>query len=172
MIRVPRSTTARNNNAYTPLPDGTYDFRITEVSESTSSAGNPQLVVRMVCQGPAFADRKATIWLTQTAKAAWKTEQLFEALSIEPEETGDVDEDGNPIYAYNEEELVGRFVSFEVTTREYNGKRNNDFSKPVRASMDPGGYEDAPAKPERAAAPARDAAPPRLQRRPRAPVTQ
>jgi hypothetical protein len=38
--------------------------------------------------------------------------------------------------------------------------------------MDPGGYEDAPAKPERAAAPARDAAPPRLQRRPRAPVTQ
>lgn len=164
MIRVPRSN--NSSSSYTPLPDGTYDFRIVEVSEGTSGTGSPQLVVRLVCQGPAYADRKATLWLTQTAKAAWRTDQLFEALSIAAIETGDVDSEGNPIVSYDEQALVDRCVSFEVTTREYNGKKSNDFKNPVRSAFDPGA---APTAPARAAAPSQASAPPRLQRRPRAP---
>lgn len=182
-FRIPRGE--NNGGTWKPLPVGTYDFRITAAEPKTSSAGNPQLKVSMEVIGPTLAGKKATCWLSGTAAASWTVEALFGCLGIDKVDTGEVDDEGHPIDDYEEQDLVGRCVTYDVTIdSSYNpDKPQNRFGNPKVSEYDPY-YEDlkaeAPAASQvpaqrstgatttpKPAAPGGEGAPPRLARRPR-----
>jgi hypothetical protein len=175
-FRIPKG---ESQGEWQPLPVGAFDFRILGVEAKTSSTGNPQLKVNMEVIGPTHASKKATLWLTATAKSYWSVEQVFEALGIDKAETGEVDEDGAPIVEFEEQDLVGRCVRFDVAIEQYNNKPQNRFNSPKVSEYDPYYAELKDAEPTRTpgpaastqgakpAAPGGEGTPPRLQRRPR-----
>lgn len=142
-----------------PLPDAPYLFQIDEVELDTSKAGNQQLKISAHVEGGEYDQKKVTIWRVLTPKSGWKIELLLEATGAEftKEESGETNpETGKPLYDYDfdTDDLVGRSFVADVSTREYQGKVNNDFNN-ERA---PEGAEEEEAPEEQEAAPANGAA--------------
>ena len=119
-----------DKSSFKVLPNGTYEFRITDVEQGVSSNGNPQIKVKFeVVDGPYRGDT-VTAWYSLVPKALWKVLQLVEALGIETEGTGEVDDKGEEIMAFDTDDLIGCLVSFDVGQREYNGRKSNEFNDP------------------------------------------
>lgn len=127
MAKIPFSSSSNAGGSFTPWPEGTYDCKITETEFGSSKAGNPQLRVRLECVAGPYAGKQSNVWYSLLPKAAWKLNGLLEALSIEKEDTGQVDEAGQPIETFDDEWLLGRVVQYDLKHREYNGKTQMDF---------------------------------------------
>lgn len=143
-----------------PLPEGDYAFVIESVEQKTSNNGNPQLMLKMrVLEGP-HADKTCTNFLTITAKSAFRTKQVLEAAAVETTPLGK-DADGNELFDFESDDLMGKTLIFKVGQREYEGKLNNDFNKPRAYGMSAAAAKVAQAQ-KAAAAPntAQGAAPP------------
>lgn len=164
MARVRYS--AGDGNNYQPLPEGTYDFRIEEVVQGNSKNGNPQLQLKMeVIDGP-YTGKKISNWYSLLPQSGWKLDALLDALEIEKEDTGEVDENGKPVLDFDTDWLIGRCVAYDVKHREWNGKINNDFQNEAMSAFD----AEAGEADESEEAPADDApaaAPSTMRRRPR-----
>ncbi len=133
-IRMPSGDT---EGGWSPLPAGTYDFEIKEYEQKVSSNDNPQVQVKMeVADGP-HSGKKSNIFLTFVSQAYWKVNELLEALGIEQIDTGEKDDNGNPILSFDADELIGRFVRFEVEEDSYQGKGKNNHNNPVCSQLDP-----------------------------------
>jgi hypothetical protein len=172
---------------YTPLPAGTYDFQIMEVEQRVAKNDKPQLMVKMQVVSDDYHGKKATNWLWLTEAAMGFVLDLFDALRIAPQDTGETDAAGQPIVDWDENELVNRIVRYEVTQESYKTnageqKVKNEFFRPSWSPLegpepealnarDEGSEGDAPA-PTQATPPAQPAgvaqppvnAPPRRRR--------
>lgn len=169
MARIPYSS-GDSGGGFTPLPNGTYDFRIEETIQGVSKAGNNQLQIKMeVLDGP-HTGKKMSVWYSLLDNSLWKLKLLLKALNIEGEDTGRVDDKGEPILDFDDEWLVGRCVTYDVTQREYNGRTNNNFDGERMSPFDEeAGQQDAQQEeePQQAALPAAQPAPNTMRRRPR-----
>jgi len=135
-MKIPFSV-ATESKQFAPLPESTYECRITDVTPGTSKNGNLQLALKLeILEGPEAA-RRVTCWYTITPKSAWRIQKLIDALGITLTGTGEVDPDGNEIKSFDHEELLQRCVTYDVKQREYNGRMNNDFNKPRVSPFDP-----------------------------------
>lgn len=168
MARIPYS--AGEGGSFQALPQGTYDFRILETLQGTSKSGNPQLQIKMeVLDGP-NAGKKVSVWYSLLPQSGWKLDALLEALDIEREDTGEVDENGAPVLVFDDEWLVNRCIRFNVTQREWNGRMNNNFEDEAASEFDPEGAPAAAAAPKDTtgdAPPAPAPGPGTMRRRPR-----
>jgi len=79
---------APSSEGFQPLPEGTYWLRIESVEQSTSSAGNPQLVVKTRVVDGEYANKSVTIWYSLTPKSTWKLKALLDATDVPYEEVG------------------------------------------------------------------------------------
>lgn len=122
---------------WTPFPEGTYDFKITAVEQGTSTKGNPQLKVSLECASQSHSGKNATTWYSLLKQSLWKLNELVDALGIERTDTGEVDENDKPIYEFDEDDLVGAFVRYQVSQRTYEGKTQNNFDSPELSPLDP-----------------------------------
>ena len=137
---------------WTPLPEGTYDFRIIEAEQGVSSNKNPQLRVKLeVLDGPRSGDKTNT-WYSLLPQSGWKLRRLIDALEIDYQVEGK-DADGNELISFDDEELVQRCVRMDVKQREYNGKTVNDFLNEELSQFDADYGEDEVEEPAQQAAP-------------------
>lgn len=132
-VRLQKST----GGSYQPLPEGTYDFKILDVEQGVSRNQNPQLRVGMEVLDGAQQGKTISVWYSLLPQSLWNLYNLTEALAIEMDETGDVDDKGEPIYDFDDEILIGCCVQFSVGLREYNGKKNNTFNDAALSTLDP-----------------------------------
>ena len=136
---------------FAPLPEGHYHIRIDDVVQTVSKKGNPQLELSTTIVDGEYTERHPKMWYSLLATASWRLDKLFDVVGITPAETGEYDEDGNPIMAADEQELVGRTVVFNVTQRDYQGRTNNNFDEvelseyDAHASEEEAEDEEAPA---------------------------
>ncbi|MCA9643775.1 MAG: DUF669 domain-containing protein [Myxococcales bacterium] len=131
-IRISQGT-----GEWKPLPEGQYDFKITNVETTTSGGGNPQLKLHMEVVGGEYDGKKSTYFLSLLQQSLWVLYNITDALQIERTETGEVDEAGQPVYEFEADDMVGAYVRFNVGIREYNGKKNNTFNDPQLSPKDP-----------------------------------
>lgn len=128
---------SQGSGEWQPLPEGTYDFKITEVEQAVNKKGNAQLKLKLECASPSHSGKTATVFYSLLPQALWRLYELVDALDIERTDTGEVDKEGNPIYEIDDDLLPGCYVRYVVTQREYEGKKQNDFSKPELSPLDP-----------------------------------
>jgi len=133
---------------WTPLPAGTYDVKLAEADDTrVSQAGNQRILIKGEVVDGQYAGKKVSIWYTcvnpmedpeKAQKVNWRIEQLLEALDIEPEPTGEVDDDGNEVLHIDIPAAIpNRVVRYKVTQREFNEQINNEFSDPKLSPSDP-----------------------------------
>jgi len=135
-----------NRGEWKPLPEGTYDFQILEVEEKTSSKGNPQLYISTEVVGGEFSGKKCGMYFAATENATWRIVQLLEATGVAFEQAGtDLD--------FDENDLIGSYFQANAGIREYNGKKNNDFSKFEPSSLSAGPADEPAEEEEEAPAP-------------------
>ena len=125
-------------SGFKALPEGHYEIRIDDVQQGASSKGNPQLEFSMTIVDGEYTDRHPKMWKSLMPNAVWSLEALAEVCGITPQETGEHDDEGNPEMALDEQEFIGRVVTFKVTQREYQGRTNNDFEPVELSEFDPG----------------------------------
>lgn len=117
-----------------PLPSGDYDVQFDKVESGTSkNSGAPQLIVTgHVTDGPQ-ASKTVTIFYSQKPNSIWKIQALCDAAEIEYEvaELEDKDEKGNHLIEieFDTDDLIGCTVRYTVSTRDFQGKQQNDFNK-------------------------------------------
>jgi hypothetical protein len=149
---------APSNEGFQPLPEGTYWLRIESVEQGTSSAGNPQLVVKTKVVDGEYANKSVTIWYSLTPKSTWKLKALLDATDVPYEEVGgrvrfDTDD------LYDREFVVDASVGVNPNTQ----KPKNDWSneRPPKGASKPQSAAAAASAPAPAqAAPAAAAAAP------------
>ena len=155
MAKITIPSDVATNTGYTPLPEGTYDFRVVSIEQKTSSTGNQQFEFQLEVIGGPSAGRKLRSWYSLTDKAMWRLNQLYTALGIEGE--------GPDGTVYDSDWLVDRALTFDVHHRIWNGKTNLDFKNPRASEYDVDDSDDV----EEAEAP-KAKAPRTMRRRPRA----
>jgi hypothetical protein len=151
---------SQGSGEWQPLPEGTYDFKITEVEQAVNKKGNAQLKLKLECASPSHSGKTATVFYSLLPQALWRLYELVDALDIERTDTGEVDKEGNPIYEIDDDLLPGCYVRYVVTQREYEGKKQNDFSKPALSPLDPYAAQQKASAPAATPAPAQPAAQP------------
>ena len=159
---MPRiSFEASEGSGWEPLPKGTYDIRIDDVTEGLSKQKEtPSLIVKGHVEGGSYDQKEVTIFYPLVRGAGFRVKNLIDAAGIDFEEveTGEVNDKGKPVTSYNfdSDNLVNCLVRFDVTVREYpqdSGKMQNDFTKersPDATAAQPpsqqnGGQQTAPA---------------------------
>lgn len=105
-----------------PLEEGTYQLRIAEAEEATSSTGNPMLKVTYDVVG--MEGRKLWDNYVLIDKCLWKLQELFTALGIPTESIVELDP----------AELIGQEVLAKVVQEEYNGDTMNRVKKILPAA--------------------------------------
>jgi hypothetical protein len=131
-----------------PLPEGTYDVRITKCEQSASTKGNPQLRITAEVLDGTHQGKVVNLWYSLLPQSTWKMDKLLEALEIERTDTGEFNADGTPIMGFDDDHLIGRCVCYTVTQREYpvgSKKMTNDFNDEARSEYDDDEGADAPA---------------------------
>jgi len=159
---------------WSPLPNGPCDFQIDSTEQTTSGGGTPQLKIGMqVIGNHPNVGKAANDFVAMSPKALWRLKDLliatdtpFECVEIEDEQ----DDNGKPLeeIAFDDEDLIGKSFTCDVTTETYNDKENNKFknyrklgtSVMTRAEREAA----AAAAQEPESAPAAKAAPPPAQR--------
>lgn len=126
-MRIPKGN---DEPKWTPLPVGRYDILITKVDSNRMSRGKdpkPQVMIQGEVASDEYNGKKVTEFFFATPKAFWRVENLFKALGIEGEPTGDHDEaTGAEILDYPEEELLERVVSVSITQETYTDKAGDE----------------------------------------------
>lgn len=100
------------------LPEGVYELQIAEVTEKTSSTGNPMLAVTydvLDVEG----QRKVFDNYVLIDKCLWKIKELFTALGIDTSE----------IVSIDPQELVGMTCKGKLIQEEYEGNVQNRVKK-------------------------------------------
>lgn len=139
-MRYTKNPNNDGQRSFKPYPEGMYDIEITKVEEGVSSkAKSPQMVVKgTIVDGP-HANKKVTMYISIVKSAVWKWEAICETAGLEPKDVGEVNENGEPIFEVNEQELVGRVLSFEAEMDEFQGRKKNDWWVKAVAASDPKG---------------------------------
>lgn len=163
MARI-RVEATEGSGGWTPIPDGTYNFRIEEVKQGQASSGTASFgCVCEVASGPATGKR-STFWFYLTPKSGWRTRELLDAtgtpyVADEKTENGDV-------LDFDTDDLIGRTFDAMIKIEEYEGKQSNKIVKfvgltkaPAKAATSNGG--PPPQVTRAAAAPPKGAPPPR-----------
>jgi hypothetical protein len=113
---------AKPEKTSTLLPEGIYDFEITQVTQTTAkSSGNPQLEIKLSVIGPeAYAGKTIMQWWSLTAKSTWKLFKLLDATGVDYDEA-----DGQ--INFDTDMLEGSIFRAKVTQEENpsNGNLNN-----------------------------------------------
>ena len=136
-----------NNKGFTPLPEGTMNFKIIEEEDCTSKKGNPQHKVRFeVMDGP-HAGRQLNVWFSFMPNAIWAWESLVEATGAVPTDTGEIDETGEAIMELPDNALLDCYVTADVSQEEYNDKTNNKLNKIRECTEYAGPYDMADDEP-------------------------
>ena len=133
---------AGENKGWQPLPKGTYDFRIDEVTETLSKQKEtPTVMVKTHVEGGPHDQKEATIFYPLAPGAGFRLKNLLDAAGVDYEEVAstNVDKDGKPLTGYNfdSDNLIDCVVRVDVTVGEWNGKPKNEFSN--ERSLDAGG---------------------------------
>lgn len=103
-----------NITTFTPLAEGEYEAWISEVVNTFSQNGNPQLEFTFtVAEGQESAGRRQKYWLVKTPKTLWKIKQFLEALGI-PEES---------MRGFSPKQTVGRYAIIKMGTDSYDPDR-------------------------------------------------
>lgn len=127
-FRIPNSTGGGN---WEPLPEGVYDIRINSVELTKSKTDTDQLKVGGDVAAGEQTGKKVTIWFALTEKAAYRVNNLCQALLVEGDPTGQFDADGVELLEYDFDALMGRVfrTSVQVHLYEKDGQtqRNNKF---------------------------------------------
>lgn len=145
---------------FQPLPESIYDLEIKEVDEGTSKTEKPQVIVKFEVVEGDMAGRTHKEWYTMTPEAAWRLENLAKAAGVELIDTGEVSGEGKPIYEFDTDELVGKFVRAEIKHRNWEGKTfANLGNRPEASKFTPAQAETAKAKPAAESQPASASAP-------------
>lgn len=108
------------------LPEGEYRFRVKEVTESTSKAGNDQFVVNLRILDEA-GEVAITDWIPCVKKAIWKVSSFLRAVG-----TIDIAQKEGIGKAFAQS--VGMEGRLELTHEEYNGKDMNRVKRYVNPS--------------------------------------
>lgn len=139
--------------SFTPYPEGTYDFEITEVEvvPAKSSDKSDQLKLKTVILGGEKDGKQFTRWVSLSEKSAWVVERLLEATGCPRQQAGE-DKNGKPVFEFDENDLIGLRYTADLKIREWNGKAQNqsDNDRP---------YEEPAPVGKKASAPARASAP-------------
>lgn len=106
------------------LPEGTYDFAIKSAKQTVSKEKqNPQLEINLeVMDGPQVGKTMRT-WRSLLASASGFLDEYLDAVGVERVDTGDKDEDGNPILVFDLDELIGRMFRADIEHRTDNSNR-------------------------------------------------
>ncbi len=159
-----RVEVTEGNGGWTPVPDGTYDWLITEVKQGNAASGTGSIgTVCEVERGPSQG-KKATFWFYLTKKAGFRLRKLLEATGT-PFVAAEKTEEGENL-EFDTDDLLNRSFTAVVKIEEYEGKLSNKLVKFVNEPSSSGAKAAPPAQPatsapKAAAAPPRGAPPPR-----------
>ncbi len=171
MARI-RVEASEGTGGWTPVPDGTYRWRIEEVKAGQASSGTPSIgIVCEVTRGPA-AGKKSTFWFYLTPKSGWRTRQLLDATGC-PYQAVEKTEDGE-VLDFDTDDLLNREFDAQIKIDEYESKLSNkivkfvvekDAAKPTSSAAPhpQAALFRSAAAPGAAAAPPKGAPPPRAQ---------
>lgn len=134
---MPRiSMRGAEGSAFTPMPKGTYNFRITEVKETVAkSSQNPQLEISFTVEDEdsQYNGRNAKDWIPLTPNAAWKLESLLDAAipgEYDKAALDETDDKGRPLFEYefDTDDLIDAEFQAKATIEEdNNGNDRNRF---------------------------------------------
>jgi hypothetical protein len=158
MARIEFTSSSSEEVTYAPIPQGTYDLTVTDITQGTSSKGNPQLQVRCEIAQGEYSGKKITLWLSLLESATWRLSAFVKATGIDYE-----DGPGGQI-SFDTDDVVGAYFSASTKIREYNGKDKNEWESFAPSKL------SQPAAPRAAAsvaAPAPQAQPQGVERRAR-----
>lgn len=153
----------RGKGGFDLLPEGTYDFTIKSVKQGTAkTSGNAQLEVDLEVVDGNHAGASHREWYSLSPKAGWKIAALLEAAGIDAVDTGQVNEESDPVLEADPDELVGRFIRGTISHEKYEktGKTNARLNKEEPSPFTPAKAQPAapaqaaPAQPSAAGAPA------------------
>lgn len=114
---------------YVPLPEGEYDQQIDSAEQGVSGNQNPNLKVKTLIVGGKFDGRKVTHFFSLLPKAGFRIKMLLDSTGTPYKtETG---EDGKPRYAFDTDDLAGRYFTASATVRAATEQypANNDWQK-------------------------------------------
>lgn len=159
MARIEFQSSASNEEVtYAPLPQGTYDLVVNDVTQGTSSKGNAQLQVRCEIAAGEYSGKKITLWLSLLDSATWRLSAFVKATGVEYE-----DGPGGQI-SFDTDDVVGAYFSASTKIREYNGREKNEWENFAPSKLSQPKAAPAKAAP---AAPAPQAQPQGVERRAR-----
>jgi len=140
MARIEFTSSSSEEVTYAPIPQGTYDLTVTDITQGTSSKGNPQLQVRCEIASGEYSGKKITLWLSLLESATWRLAAFVKAVGVDYE-----DGPGGQI-SFDTDDVVGAYFSASTKIREYNGKDKNEWESfaPSKLSQ-PAAKASAPA---------------------------
>lgn len=158
-IQIAVDTTVQGG--YTILPEGTYDFEVRAVEQTTSKQkGTPQLQLELtVIGGPSDVGKEMKHWHVLHPRGAWKTKQMLEAMGVPFTEENVTTASGpQPVVVFDDDHIPGSRFRAVIKHRDWQGKTQEEFEKFEASPLD--NREPAAAA---AAAPAATAAAPAAQ---------
>lgn len=109
------------SNNESVLPEGVYTLTITEVEQTTSSKGNPQLRIGVRTVDGPVVDRARSIWYSLLDTAGWRLARLLDACEVPYEQNGKA-------IRFDTDDLIDRtFVCDVKVGRSNTGKERNEF---------------------------------------------
>ena len=135
--------TGKQTEGWKPLPDGTVDIMIDDISETVSKKDIPQLKLSCHVEGGRHDAKKTTLWYSLAPNALWKVMILCDACGVEydADELDELDpETGKPLISLelDTDDLIGQIYTVDVSqqTNPNTGHLNNNFNneRPVEGS--------------------------------------
>jgi hypothetical protein len=161
---------SKGGGEFAPLPVGTYDFVIKSCKQSVSKQNqNPQLEVNCEVIDGDHAGKKVRMWYSLLPQATFRLESLLTAIGVEMVDSGEKDDNGQPIMTFDADELPNRYFRCENEHREYpegSKKMQNSFQNEGPSPFAPATETKAESTKPAAAAPSAAGAPQTV-RRPR-----
>jgi len=145
-MRIPKGND--ENRSWNPLPVADYCILITKVDTTRTSRGSdpkPQVMIQGEVVSDEYNGKKVTEFFFATPKALWRLENLFKALGIPGDETGDIDAEGKAILDYPEDELIERIVTVRILQDKYTDKTTGEVK--TSNDWDAGTYAISPQDP-------------------------
>lgn len=156
MAQIPYS---KGGDDFKPWPEGTYDWMIKKVEQTTSKQEKPQLSLTLEGVGnDAQSGKTMRDWRSLVPEAAFRIEALIKATGCPEIDTGEKDASGKPVMTFDTDDLVGRYFRGTLTHRPHNGKVFADIGDECPSPIAPKGMtgttEEADAPADGAGAPA------------------
>jgi len=117
MAKMKLDFTNAGEGGFETLPKGKYNVIVVDVTEKTSSNGNPMMNVKTKVTEGKYKNRNLFVNLVCTEKALFRVKAYLEACGIEvPKSMLEVDFD----------ETIGKELTLEIDQRTYKDKEGND----------------------------------------------